>query len=574
MLRTVMVRRYCIVAVFLVLAAATAVAQRPAALGPGPVANFVVFMQGSPIGSEQVTVTASAEGWTVRGTGRLANPINLSTSRFEMRYDREWQPISLEIDATLRGQPLLMRTTFAGGSATNDITQGGQQNRKVDKVSADPLVLPNMFFCAYEALAIRLRGVAAPAELRAYVAPQVEIAMRVTGSGNERIRTANRSIAATRYDLTMANPGGPVPAEVWVDEESRLLRFRIPAQGLEVAREDVAAVSSRVEKMARPGDEEVRVPANGFNLAATLSKPPSVAAAPASGKTPVRKLPAVILVPGSGPVDRDETVAGISIFAQIANTLADVGFIVVRYDKRGIGQSGGRDESATMKDYAEDVRAVVEYLRKRKDIDQQRIAVVGHSEGGLVGMLTAADAKKRIAALVLLATPGTTGAQLVLEQQRRLLDRMELPEAEKRDRMDLQQKIQKAVVSGQGWESIPAGYRRQADTPWFRSFLTFDPAPVMAKVQQPVMMIQGDRDRQVAARHAQLLADAARARKTNPAADLVVVEGINHLLVPAPTGEVDEYAVLQDKNVSPKVLDALASWLRDKLHVDAARAGR
>jgi len=574
MLRTVMVRRYCIVAVFLVLAAKTAAAQRPSALGPGPIADFVVFMQGAAIGNEKVTVTASAEGWTVRGTGRLGNPINLSTSRFEMRYDREWHPIALEIDATLRGQPLLMRTIFAGGSATNDITQGGQQNRKVDKVSADPLVLPNMFFCAYEALAIRLRGVIAPAELRAYVAPQVEIAMRLTGSGTERIRTADRSITATRYDLTMANPGGPVPVEVWVDEEGRLLRFRIPAQGLEVAREDVAAVSSRVEKMARAGDEEVRVAANGFNLAATLSKPPSVAAAPASGKTRVQKLPAVILVPGSGPVDRDATVAGISIFAQVANTLADAGFIVIRYDKRGIGQSGGRDESATMKDYAEDVRAVVEYLRKRKDIDQQRIAVVGHSEGGLVGMLTVADAKKRIAALVLLATPGTTGATLVLEQQRHLLDRMELPEGEKRDRIELQQRIQKAVVSGQGWESIPAGYRRQADTPWFRSFLTFDPAPVMAKVQQPVMVIQGDRDRQVAARHAQLLVDAARARKKNPAADLVVVEGINHLLVAAPTGEVDEYAVLQDKNVSPKVLDALASWLRDKLHVDAARAGR
>jgi hypothetical protein len=326
--------------------------------------------------------------------------------------------------------------------------------------------------------------------------------------------------------------------------------------------------------MARAGDERVSVPANGFNLAATLSKPPSAAPAPASGKAQVQKRPAVILVPGSGPVDRDETVAGISIFAQIANTLADAGFIVIRYDKRGIGQSGGRDESATMKDYAEDVRAVVEYLRKRKDIDGQRIAVLGHSEGGLVGLIAAAGAKKRIAALVLVATPGTSGGELVLEQQRHLLDRMTLAEGEKRDRMELQQKIQKAVVSGQGWDAIPAGYRRQADTPWFRSFLTFDPAPVMAKVAQPIMVIQGDRDRQVAVRHAQLLADAARARKANPAANLVVVEGINHLLVPAPTGEVEEYASLQDKNVSPKVLDALASWLRDTLHVDAARAGR
>ena len=208
-------------------------------------------MQGRLIGSEQATVTATADGYIVRGTGRLAAPIDLSTTRFEMRYDREWRPISLEVDGTLRGRPLIMRTTFAGGNATTDITQAGVQTQKVDAVSANPVVLPNMFFCSYEALALRLRNFTVPGELKVYIAAQAEIPMRVTAAGPERIQTAGRAVSATRYDVTIENPGNPIQAEVWVDQDSRLLRFRVPAQGLEVAREDIAAVSSRVEMMGR-----------------------------------------------------------------------------------------------------------------------------------------------------------------------------------------------------------------------------------------------------------------------------------------------------------------------------------
>ena len=87
--------------------------------------------------------------------------------------------------------------------------------------------------------------------------------------------------------------------------------------------------------------------------------------------------PALVLVGGSGPTDRDETVAGIPIFAELARALADAGYMVVRYDKRGVGQSGGRAESATLADYAEDLRAVLKYVSERKDVDRRRLAVAG-----------------------------------------------------------------------------------------------------------------------------------------------------------------------------------------------------
>jgi hypothetical protein len=571
-----MVRVHSIVAACLILAALAANGSPAAAQGTAPVGSLQVFMQGRLLGTEQATVTSSPDGWTIRGTGRLAAPVDLSTTRFEAKYDREWRPTSLEIDGSLRGQPLVIRALIADGKAISDITQGGQQNRKVDPVSTDALMLPNMFFCSYEALALRLRTIKVPGSLKAYILGQAEIPLRVTAVGAERIQTAGRAVTATRFDVTLENPGVSVQSEVWVDENGRLLRFRVPAQGLEVAREDIAAVSSRVEQMARDNDEQVRIPSAGFTLAATISKPADAPKPPKPGKAPAYTLPGVILVAGSGPVDRDETVAGIPVFAQLANALSDAGFIVVRYDKRGVGQSGGRDESATIPDYADDVRAVVEFVRNRKDVDGDRLAVIGHSEGGLVAMRAAASVgTKKIGAIALLATPGTLGGYLVLEQQQYLLDRLKLPEEEKQSRIALQQKIQAAVVSGRGWEDIPEAFRKQADTPWFRSFLAFNPTKVMADVEQPVLILQGERDRQVPSpRHGELLLAAAKARKKHTDATLLTIPGVNHLFVPADTGDVDEYAVLPDKKVSPKVTDALVPWLKEKLRVVPPGAGR
>src|SRR5205814_1738884 len=151
----------------------------------------------------------------------------------------------------------------------------------------------------------------------------------------------------------------------------------------------------------------------GFVLAGTLSKP---------AKAGAMRLPAVLLVGGNGPADRDELISGIPIFGQLADLLADAEFIVLRYDNRGVGMSGGRDEAATLTDYADDARAAVKFLAGRKDVDSKRLAVVGYGEGGVVAMLAAAK-DRRIAALALMSTPGTTGAELNMEQVTHAMDR-------------------------------------------------------------------------------------------------------------------------------------------------------
>lgn len=561
MLRFVMFYRYSTAALAFLAAVLASLSAVPASAQTPAPSTLTVFVQGVPIGSEEVSLSSGADGWRIRGNGRIGPPVNVNTAKFEMVYDRDWKPQRLDIDGTVRGQALVMRTTFANGMAASDIMQAGGQSQKNDKVAADTIVLPNLFFGAYEALAMRLAATRVGTELHAYIAPQAEITIQVNGVREERIRTSVQTISAKLYSLTFVNPNGPVPAEVLTDDTGRLLRFRVSSQGLEVARDDVVAITARVERMPRPGDEDVRITSNGFALAGTMSRPAG-SKPPAKGDKNPPRLGAVILVAGSGPVDRDETVAGISVFAQLANAIADAGFLAVRYDKRGVGQSGGRDEAVSLEDYAEDVRAIVAYLRKRPDVDPKRIAIVGHSEGGLVGMLAAAQERKSVAALMLIATPGTTGAQLVLEQQQHLLAGMSLPEEERNSRVELQKKLQQAVISGTGWEGIPQALRRQADTPWFRSFLVFNPAVVLPKVEDPVLIIQGDRDRQVPLRHGQLLLDLARSRKANWPSELFVVEGVNHLLVPAPTGEVSEYPLLTDKNISPKVLEHVTGWLK------------
>ena len=133
-------------------------------------------------------------------------------------------------------------------------------------------------------------------------------------------------------------------------------------------------------------------------------------------------MPAVVLVGGAGRQDRDETQYGVSIFGELAGRLAENGYLVIRFDKRGLGQSGGRPEHAGLNEYADDVVSIVDWLKRRKDVDSNRIVVVTHGEGSAVGML-AAGKKKDIKGLAMLAAPGLPGREVVLEQQKQTLTR-------------------------------------------------------------------------------------------------------------------------------------------------------
>jgi len=516
--------------------------------------SFTILIRGVAAGAEQIGVARTADGWTITGSGRLAASVDIVTRRLQVRYDAEWKPIDLVIDATMRAQPLSLRTTVSGTTATSHVVNAGQVADKVDAIAADAVLLPSPFWAPFAALAQRTKDAPAGAMIPAYIPGQASFNIRVGESSPEQIQTVSGLVVARRTAITLAIPGAPLDGEIWSDSIGRFVRLTIPSQGLDVVREDIAAVSSRRVTISRANDEQVKIGSSGFTLVGTLSKPEH-----ASGR-----LPAVVLVGGSGAQDRDELVFGIPILGQLAGAIANAGFAVLRYDKRGIGQSGGRIESASLADFAEDVRAAVKMLSDRKDIDPKRIAVIGHSQGGAIALL-AASKDKRIAAVGLLEAHGMSGADLILAQQKRALDRMTITLEEKQAKIDLQKRVNEAVITGKGLDQLPPDIRRQVDNAEFQSLLTNDPAKVMPDVKQPLLIVHGSLDTQVEPSNADRLEALARKRKNSPPVEVARVAGVNHLLVPATTGEADEYASLKDKNVSPNVIEPIVTWLQKTL---------
>jgi pimeloyl-ACP methyl ester carboxylesterase len=517
--------------------------------------SYRVFLQGVPLGTEQVSVVQDTEGWTITSTGQLGAPLDIVTRQLKIRYDPEWKPIEAAIDGTVRNQVFALRVAMEGSDAKTHLFQGGQSVDKTDTITGDTILLPNPFFAGYAALAQRLRNANAGATVRAFIPGQAVIDIPVGASTTEQIQTVNGLVVARRTLIKLPAAGTQMDAEVWADSTGRFLRLTVPAQTLDVVREDLASVSSRVVAISRPNDEAVKFGSNGVTLAGTISKPKGGS----SGK-----LPAVVLVSAIGIGDRDSVVSGIPIMGQTADALADAGFLVLRYDKRGAGQSGGRPDTASLADYAEDLRAAVRYLGDRKDVDSKRIAVIGHGEGGAVALI-AAEKDGRIDAVVLAAANGVTGSELVLAQQRHVLERSQLSAEQKQERIDLQKQINDAVVSGKGLDKLPSSVRRQVDNPEFQSLLTNDPAKVVPKVKQPILIVQGELDTQVEPSNADRLEALAKSRKKDAVSEVVKVPGVNHLLVPAKTGEVDEYASLKDAHVSPAVTGAIITWLKKTL---------
>jgi fermentation-respiration switch protein FrsA (DUF1100 family) len=519
-----------------VLAAAVPAAAQLAQPAPAPgQATFGIFLRGTQIGREQVTLAKTPSGWIITSTGQTAAPIDFSITRYEMKYAMDWQPLEMKLEARLKNQAVTVATSFAMTTAINEITQAGKTASKEDQTSARTVVLPNNVFGSYEALAARLSIASVGAELPTYIVPQAEVKVTVGGMTEQTMSGPGGTVQTRRFELTFHNPAGPLESVLVIDDKLRLVRFEIPSVSLQVVRDDASSVATRARITRNPTDADVSIQANGFNLAGSLTTPPTVA-----GRL---RYPAVVLVGGPLSPDRDDVVNGVPVAAAIAKSLADSGVIALRYDRRGGGQSGGRTESAALADYADDVSAAVRWLSKRDDVDDRRIVVAGRGDGGAAALMAAAR-DKNIDGVVTLDAAGSPGADLLLRQQERVLDDLKLPPAERQARIDMQKKIHAAVVSGTGWQGVPEAMRRQADTPWFKSVLTNEPSQVVAKVKQPILIVQGDLDPNVPASEADRLAELARARKK------------------APPTEVLRVPDADAKLASPKVAAAIAEWIK------------
>jgi pimeloyl-ACP methyl ester carboxylesterase len=325
----------------------------------------------------------------------------------------------------------------------------------------------------------------------------------------------------------------------------------------------------------------------GITLAGTLTMPPV--------KTPV---PAVVLISGSGPQDRNETVFGHRPFLVLADALTRRGIAVLRYDDRGVGGSGGTRRDATVEDFALDADGAVAFLASRPEIDPHRIGLIGHSEGGLLGSMVAAEDSETIAFLVLLASPGVPGEDLLLLQTAALARASGASEEAIGRTLLLNRSVYAVARAGKdsatvardaahllrSWaDSLSQQERaslgdfdtflsRQLATitsPWFRSFLTQDPRAVLHQVHCPVLALTGSKDLQVPPAENLSGIRTALHEAGNIHAVVRELPGLNHLLQTAATGLPSEYSTLEE-TIAPAALSLIGEWITSVTAVPTA----
>ena len=326
-------------------------------------------------------------------------------------------------------------------------------------------------------------------------------------------------------------------------------------------------------------DEEVTYQnaKGGFALAGTLTMPQSG-----------QPFPAVILITGSGQQDRDESVFGHRPFLILADYLTRRGIAVLRVDDRGAGGSKGDASQATSADFAQDVLAGIEYLKSRKEIDPKRIGLVGHSEGGIIAPIVATHSSN-VAFIVLMAGTGVPGDVIVENQIATLLkitgadqaaidaavrNRQRVHEIIKteKDPNAARDKIRKIVKESiaalsesqkqalEGSDAAADAQAQAAASPWFRFFLMHDPKTVLRQVKCPVLAINGELDKQVVPEENLPAIEQALRDGGNTHFTVKELPGLNHLFQTAKTGNIDEYAKIEE-TISPLALETMAQWI-------------
>lgn len=313
-------------------------------------------------------------------------------------------------------------------------------------------------------------------------------------------------------------------------------------------------------------EEEVRYENKGADvwLAATLTIPP--------GKGP---FPAVVLITGSGPQDRDESIMGHRPFLVLSDYLTRKGIAVLRADDRGVGRSTGNFLTATTVDFASDAEAGVAYLKTRSEVDSHKIGLIGHSEGGMIAPMVAAR-NHDVAFIVMMAGIGVPGDEILAEQalliteaSGKSADEAKQAQAQQREVVELVKREKDGAVlekklreklAGQVPEAQLGASILQLRSPWFRYFIDYDPAPALRKVRCPVLAINGEKDLQVPPKQNLPAIRKALEEGGNKNVEVVELPGLNHLFQTAKTGAVSEYAEIEE-TMSPRALEKIASWV-------------
>ncbi len=298
--------------------------------------------------------------------------------------------------------------------------------------------------------------------------------------------------------------------------------------------------------------------------------------------------PAVVLISGSGPQNRDEEIMGHKPFLVLANHLTKNGIAVLRFDDRGTAESKGDFATATSLDFATDVKSAIIYLQTRKEINKNQIGLIGHSEGGIIAPIVAAETKE-ISFIILLAGTGIRGDQLLLLQQELIGKSMGVSEGELQETRSINKAAFDIVIKSTDTETLkteltnyikqtlkdnpepenPVGMSEadfiklqvdQLTSRWIQYFIKYDPSPTLEKVKCPVLAINGEKDLQVSAKVNLEAIERALVKGGNKNITIKELPNLNHLFQECETGSPSEYATTE-QTFSPIALTEITNWI-------------
>lgn len=299
--------------------------------------------------------------------------------------------------------------------------------------------------------------------------------------------------------------------------------------------------------------------------------------------------PVVILISGSGPQNRDEELLDHKPFLVLSDYLTKNGVAVLRYDDRGVEKSTGNFNAATSADFATDVESAIAYLKTRKEINKNKIGLIGHSEGGLIAPMVASKSKE-VAFIVLLAGPGIPGNELLLLQKELIERAMGVSEAEIKEglesnaklfdvviqsvdiqklKVDLTTKLNEMFANNPSTE-IPNGMTKeqfiamqvdQIATPWMNYFIKYNPKLALEKVKCPVLALNGEKDLQVPPKENLAAINNALHKGGNKNVTTKELLNLNHLFQESETGAPAEYGTIE-QTFAPIALEEIKNWIK------------
>ncbi len=292
------------------------------------------------------------------------------------------------------------------------------------------------------------------------------------------------------------------------------------------------------------------------------------------------KFPAVILITGSGPQNRDEELLGHKPFLVLSDFLTKNGIAVLRFDDRGTAKSTGDFKNATTFDFATDVEYAIEYLQKRKEINKDKIGLIGHSEGGIIAPIIASE-NKDIDFIVLMAGSTLRGDKLLLLQKYKIETQMGINKQVVESNQQifagayeiiLNKNLEKEVlydtlshyfISKYG-KALPENQKdaliNQLTSTWMINFIRLDPVVYLEKVSCPILAINGNKDLQVPSKENLEVIENIFRKSENTKVKIKELEGLNHLFQECETGATSEYATIE-QTISPIALKEILNWI-------------